>query len=311
MVFHLTASVAAFAFQTGTTSAAGPGVDWLAVFTENLTNLTTQNGGALTALGLSELSFISLMVLVNMVISWSTSSMSFGFHREPLRMGDLVQFLLRLICCLLAENYWSNPLPGGSFGLNHLFSYLAQVISQALDQNALSNLQTLIKTLGDGTAAPSISAPLELLAYVLIETLLGFTSCIIFLINISGFILYGVAALFGPVFIPLYMTKTFRGKFLHFVDVLLSLAMIRAVASAFIFVWGGFLQAFVLQTFQSNYSMQMWLANLVPCIAIFLAFCLNMLFIPSLTQMIFGGGAGAAEKVDALVSKIGALVTLA
>lgn len=306
MVHQMTAPVAAFMFQ-----ASAGGTDWLSVFTQNLTNLTTQNGGALTSLGLTELSFVSLMVLVNMVITWSTSTMTFGFHREPVRVGDLVQFLLRLICCLLAENYWSNPLPGASFGFNHLFSYLAQVISQALDQNALSNLQALIKTLGDGTAAPSLTAPMELLAYILIQVLLGFTSAIIFLINVSGFILYGVAALFGPVFIPLYMTKTFRGKFLHFVDVLLSLAMIRAVASAFIFVWGGFLQAFVLQTFQSDYSMKMWIANLIPCIALFVAFCLNMLFVPSLTQMIFGGGAGAAEKIDALVSKVGAILALA
>ena len=107
------------------------------------------------------------------------------------------------------------------------------------------------------------------------------------------------------------MTKTFRGKFLHFVDVLLSLAMIRAVASAFIFVWGGFMQAFVLQTFESDYSMQMWLANLIPCIALFVAFIVNMLFVPSLTQMIFGGGAGAAERLDSVLSKVGAVVALA
>jgi type IV secretion system protein VirB6 len=107
------------------------------------------------------------------------------------------------------------------------------------------------------------------------------------------------------------MTKTFRGKFLHFVDVLLSLAMIRAVASAFIFVWGGFLQAFVLQTFQSDYSMKMWLANLIPCIALFLAFCINMLYVPSLTQLIFGGGAGAAERLDQLISKVGVVLALA
>ena len=30
------------------------GVDWLYQFTNNLTNLTTQNGGALTQLGMTE-----------------------------------------------------------------------------------------------------------------------------------------------------------------------------------------------------------------------------------------------------------------
>ena len=305
-MLHMTATLSALAlFQSG------PGTDWLSVFTQNLTNLTTQNGNALTSFGMTELSFVALMVLVNMVITWSTSTMSFAFHREPLRAGDMVQFMLRLILCLIAESYWSNSLPGVSFGFNHLFSYLAEVISQPLDQNALSNLQTLFKSIADGTAAPSFTAPMELLAYIVIQLVLAAATAILFLINISSFILYAVAALFGPVFIPLYMTRTFRGKFLHFVDVLLSLAMIRAVAAAFIFVWGGFMQTFVQQTFNGDYSMTMWLANLIPVTALFLAFVLNMLYVPSLTQMIFGGGAGAAEKIDSLVAKVAAVVSIA
>lgn len=300
-----TAPIAAFLFQ----SAAG--TDWLSIFSQNLTTLTTQNGDALTAFGMAELSFIATMVLVSMVIRWSTATMSFSFHHEPLRIGDLVQFMLRLVFCLLAEQYWTNPIPGSSFGLNHLFSYMAEAISKTIDQHALSNLQQLIKTLGEGTAMPSIAAPMELLCYFLIQVMLGWSSAILFLINISGFILYGVAALFGPLFIPLYMTSTLRGKFLHFVDALLSLAMIRAVATAFIYVWGGAMQAFVLQTFQSDYSMKMWLVNLVPTMALFLAFSINLLFVPSLTQMIFGGGAGAAERLDSVISKVGAVAALA
>ena len=306
MVQHFTVSLHALALLQSST-----GVDWLSVFAQNLTTLTTQNGGVLTAFGMTELSFVATMVLVSMVIQWSTATMRFSFHHEPLRAGDLIHFLLRLIFCLCLEAYWSNPMPGVSFGFNHLFSYMAEMISQVFDQSALSNLQTLIRTLGDGTSAPGLTAPMELLAYIVIQIILASASAILFLINISGFILYGVAALFGPLFIPLYLTKTFRGKFLHFIDVLLSLAMIRAVASAFIFVWGGFMNAFVLQTFQSDYSMKMWLANLIPCLALFIAFDINMLFIPSLTQMIFGGGASAAERLDNVISKIGAIVALA
>src|SRR5579875_871308 len=137
--------------------------DWLAVFAQNLTNLTTQNGGVLTSFGMTELSFVALMMLVSMVVRWSTATMSFSFHHEPLRAGDLVQFMLRLIVCLLLENYWANPLPGASWGLNHLFSYMAEMISQTFDQNALSQFQTTIKTLVDGLTAPSLTAPVELL----------------------------------------------------------------------------------------------------------------------------------------------------
>ena len=51
-----------------------PGTDWLYQFTNGLTALTTANGGALTSLGLTFLSFIAFMQLVGMVITFSTSN---------------------------------------------------------------------------------------------------------------------------------------------------------------------------------------------------------------------------------------------
>jgi type IV secretion system protein VirB6 len=277
------------------------GVDWLYQFTNNLTNLTTQNGGALTQLGLAELSCISLFTLISMVVNWNTTGMTLRFHTDRIHAGDLVNFLLRLIICCLLENYWVNPLPGASFGINHFFSYIAQAIVAAFDQNSLNNLLQLLKTAGDGTSMPSLMAPVQILCYFVVQGLLGIASAILFVINCSAFILYGVTALFGPVFIPFLMTKTFRAKFFHFLDVLLSFAMIRAVAAAFIFVWEGFMNAFLQQTFNGNYSMEMWLANLIPCIMVFVAFIVNMLFIPSMTQTIFGGGAGLVSAAPSAV----------
>ena len=289
------------------------GVDWLYQFTNNLTNLTTQNGGALTQLGLTELSCIALFTLVSMSVNWSTTGMTFRLHHDHLHVGDLVNFLLRLIICCLLETYWVNPFPGASFGINHFFSYIAQAMVAAFDQSSLNNLLQLLKTAGDGTAMPSFTAPLQILCYVVVQIMLGLASAILFVINCSSFILYGVTALFGPVFIPLLMTKTFRAKFFHFLDVLISFAMIRAVAAAFIFVWAGFMNGFIQQTFNGNYSMEMWMANLIPCLMVFVAFIINMLFIPSMTQAIFGGAAGltsaatqTAAGVAALVAKAGA-----
>jgi len=228
---------------------ASSGVDWLYQFTNNLTNLTTQNGGALTQFGLTELSCIALFALISMVVNWNTSGMTLRFHAHPVQAGDLIHFLLRLIVCCLLENYWVNPLPGTSFGLNHFFSYIAQAIVAAFDQNSLNQLLQLFKTAGDNTAMPSIMAPVQILCYFVVQALLGIASAILFVINCSAFILYGVTALFGPVFIPLLMTNTFRAKFFSFLDVLVSFAMIRAVAAAFIFVWAGFMNAFLQQTF--------------------------------------------------------------
>lgn len=295
------ASVMALAQALPSTSS---GVDWLYQFTNNLTNLTTQNGGALTQFGAVELSAISLFVLVNMVVNWNTSTMTFRVHHEPVRAGDLVNFLMRLIICSLLLNYWVNPFPGASFGINHFFSYIAQAMVAAFDQSSLDNLLQLLKSAGDGTPVPSFTAPTQILCYFIVQVMLGLASAILFLINCSAFILYGVTALFGPVFVPLLMTKTFRAKFFHFLDVLISFAMVRAVAAAFIFVWAGFLNGFIQQTFNGNYSIEMWLANMIPCAMVFVAFIINMLFIPSMTQAIFGGAAGMAGSMGSAVTKV-------
>jgi hypothetical protein len=282
-------SIAVLAQAVPSTSA---GMNWLYQFTNNLTNLTTQNGGALTQLGVTELSAVAFFKLVSMVVNWNTSAMTLRFHTHPVRAGELTNFLLKLIICSLLINYWVNPFPGASFGINHFFSYIAQAMVAAFDQNSLDQLLQLLKTAGDGTSMPSFTAPVQILCYVLVQLMLGLASAILFVINCSAFILYGVTALFGPVFVPLLMTENFKAKFFQFLDVLISFAMIRAVAAAFIYVWAGFMNGFLQQTFNGNYSMDMWIANLIPCLMVFVAFIINMLFIPSMTQAIFGGAAG-------------------
>ena len=284
--------------------SASSGVDWLYQFTNNLTNLTTQNGGALTNLGLIELSCIALFTLISMVVNWNTSGMTLRFHTHPVRAGDLTHFLLRLIVCCLLINYWVNPFPGASFGINHFFSYIAQAMVAAFDQHSLDQFLQLLKTAADSTPTPSFTAPTEILCYIIVQLILGLASAILFVINCSAFILYGVTALFGPIFVPLLMTQTFRAKFFQFLDVLISFAMIRAVAAAFIFVWAGFMNGFLQQTFNGNYSMEMWIANLIPCLMVFVAFIINMLFIPSMTQAIFGGAAGLTSAATKLAGGV-------
>jgi len=48
----------------------------------------------------------------------------------------------------------------------------------------------------------------------------------------------------------------------------------------------------------------MWLANLIPCIMVFVAFIVNMLFIPSMTQAIFGGAAALTSAAPSLAGGV-------
>ncbi len=49
--------------------------------------------------------------------------------------------------------------------------------------------------------------------------------------------------------------------------------------------------------------MEKWLLNLIPCVMVFIAFILNMLFIPAITQTLFGGGAGLTGKMGEMMAR--------
>ena len=281
-------------------------VDWLGQFSQSISDLTLQNGGALSNFGMLLLTFIATMILIGIAVRMSPWSAHLGGHAS-VSLDEVKVFLFRFLFCLVIEHYWTTNLPGASFGFNRMFSYIGAQIAQILDQNALNQLNAIINEAGHNTPVPSITAPVEAFVYMLVEAFLGLASGVLFLLNCSAFIFYAVTALFGPLIIPLYLTETFRGKFLHFVEVLASFAMIRAVAAAFIYVWSQFLINFINQTFQGNYSIANWIANLIPFLAIFVAFILNLVLVPTITQTIFGGGAGAAGKVAQLAESLAIL----
>ena len=52
------------------------------------------------------------------------------------------------------------------------------------------------------------------------------------------------------------------------------------------------------------------MANLIPCLMVFVAFIINMLFIPSMTQAIFGGAAGLAEGMTKTIAGVAGLVAM-
>ena len=275
-------------------SASTTGVNWLYEFTNNITALTTQNGDALSQVGITFLSFIATIKLISMVIQFQMHGMALSFHHRPLEIGDLMRFLLILVVCLLLETYWVNPIPGAGIGLNHFFSYIAQVIVVAIDQKSIDVLLKAISDAVLNTPQPPVFAIIDVLTYALLVIVMGLASAVLFFINCSSFVFYAVCALFGPIFIPLLMTDRFKHKFYGFIEVLISFAMIRAVASAFIFVWANFLIGFLQETFHGQYTLGVWDAHMNSVMAVFGAFLLNMAAIPKITQIIFGGSAASA-----------------
>ena len=95
-----------------------------------------------------------------MSVNWSTTgTLTFRLHQDHVHIGDLTNFLLRLIICCLLEKLLGEPIPRReASALIASFSYIAQAMVAAFDQSSLNNLLQLLKTAGDGTAMPSFTA---------------------------------------------------------------------------------------------------------------------------------------------------------
>ena len=285
-----------------------PATNWLGQITAVLTTLTTENGDALAEIGTALLGFIGTVKILQFAIRYQAGNMRIGGGVRPLEVGELVLLLFKISTCSLVLHYWSTPIPGADFGLNKLFSSFAQVIVAALDQRSLDDLLQLISSAATNTVMPIGLRVDQMLLYLVVEILLGLVDAVLFFINSTSFIFYGVAALFGPLFVPLYLSDTLRGKLTHYLDVLLSFAMMRAVAAAFIFVWDGFMKGFIHATFQGDFSLGIWVGSLVPCMMVFGAFILNMTQVPAITQAIFGGSAGMANRMGEVVEQTASAV---
>jgi type IV secretion system protein VirB6 len=133
-----------------------------------------------------------------------------------------------------------------------------------------------------------------------------------FAVNAFGFAAYGLFTLFGPLLIPLYLTRNFHSKFWGWVDNLIVFAMYRAVSAALTFVWLNVLVSFFDNTVNGDYSIGHWLALVPTLLMLTVSFAWAMFKIPALTSMLFGGaGAGAQGATDSLTSKLAQLAQAA
>ena len=122
------------------------GVDWLYQFTNNLTNLTTQNSDALSSVGMTLLAFVSFIKLVRMVADWNLSTMTISLNAAPVRVGDLVEFLIHAGRFACSSSTTGLPRFRERVSASTISSHtFAQVIVKALDQNSLSQLQSAMQ----------------------------------------------------------------------------------------------------------------------------------------------------------------------
>ena len=283
-------------------AAAAPGVNWLQKVTDQVTALTTAYSGQLVDLASRELAFIALIALVTMVCRWQLMHMVIGFHPVNFTMGHFFEFLIKLLFCAAMLHYYNSPLPGG-LNLHQIPQAVGSAISNNLDAAVYDDLSNRISSAIDGTTQPSGLDLNGILIYFSVLLLMSLLDLAMFAINAFGFVGYAMFALFGPLFVPLLLTRNFAGKFWMWLDGLIMFGMYQAVAQGITFIWLHVLIGFFDNSIAGDYSIGNWLAVFTALLMLSIAFFWSMFKVPMLTNMLFGGSVyGAQAATDSFVA---------
>lgn len=287
-----------------TYAAAAPatGTNWLQQVTTEVDTLTTTHGDALVDMGVTELNFIALMSLIVMVVRWNLAHMVIGFRPVNFTVGDLFVFFFKLFACSLMLHYYFNPFPGTAISLHNLFAYIAQAIASTLDQDIINDFLTRVRNVGDTSQRPVGLDVVGVIVYFAVMLNMALIDLAMFAVDAFGWVAYGIFSLFGPLAIPLYMTKNFSSKFWGWLDGLIVFSFYRAVSAGFSFIWLNVLVGFFDNTVAGDYSLGHWLAILGTLIMLTGAFFWGMFKIPMITSMLFGGVGAAAQGFTSTVT---------
>jgi len=285
-------------------AAAPPatGTNWLQQVTTQVDNLTTTRGDALVDMGATELNFIALMSLIAMVVRWNLAHMVIGFRPVNFTVGDLFIFFFKLFACSLMLHYYFNPFPGTAISLHNLFANVAQAIASTLDQDIINDFLTRVRNVGDSSQRPVGLDVIGVIVYFAVMVNMALIDLAMFAVDAFGWVAYAIFSLFGPLAIPLYMTRNFSSKFWGWLDGLIVFSFYRAVSAGFSYIWLNVLVGFFDNTVAGDYSLGHWLAILGTLIMLTGAFFWGMFKIPMITSMLFGGVGAAAQGFTSSVT---------
>ena len=280
----------------GYAAGIGPGpIDWLQEVTDQITALMNNQSDALVDLGVIELNFIAIITLIGIVVRWQLSHMVIGFHPVNFTIGDFFVFLLNFAFCSVLLHYYNNPLPGVGVNFHQLPAGFSILISSKLGTAAIDQMLAQVSDAISKTQKPSVTDLLGIIVYAVTMAQLAALQFVMFALNSFGYIGQAMFALFGPLLIPLYMTKRFAGKFFAWLDGLIVFSMFGAVSTGLSFIWLNVIVGFFQNTVAGDYTIGHWFAVLTTLVMITCAFLYSMFKIPSITAALFGGSAALAQ----------------
>ncbi len=272
---------AAFAGQ-----AQPPSIDLLGWFSNEISNLMTARAGFLLPIGWEEFVLFSGYALTYFLIKTALA----GRYHGIFDLAGFVLLLGRMFFVVIFLSCYMTPLGGSGVTLAMLPITIARGISSQITDGMLDPLIQQIRDVMTGVEKPGLTNLLNIVVYAVTIAEMSVVSIGLFIINAYAYFAYGLCALFGPILIPLLLTKNFAGKFFRWIDASFKYAMLTPVCSAFTFVWSAFILKFFSSAVHGDYSLAHLLGLTALILTMVVSFIYMALKLPAFAGELFGGG---------------------
>ena len=272
-----------------------PAPDPLTSIEDGIRALMTSKLDLFVGMGLNLFRGFATILIVWFGVQSALSSAEGG---EGFNFTRFTRLLLVIAFCFAMVKYYSSPIPGIGQSFPDLVMQEASSLSNSIGMEQGRLVETKVTEVEQGMEQPSSFSFHETLTFVVLYVILATIQAVVLMIIGFGLIAQAVLLLVGPIFIPFFIVPKMDWLFWGWFKAFLQYSFYQVIASAFVYIFAKLLLAFFAVD-TGGMSVDQWMTAF-PAMLIFLLIAIyGLLKIPTLTNHLFSGAAGADSGLAA------------
>jgi len=234
------------------------------------------------------------------IIAWFgvQSALSSAEGGEGFNFARFSRLLLVIAFCFAMVKYYRDRIPGFGENFPDLVMQEASSLSNGIGMDEARLIETKVTEVEQGLEQPSSFNFHETLTFVVLYVILATIQAVVLMIIGFGLIAQAVLLLVGPIFIPFLIVPKMDWLFWGWFKAFLQYSFYQVIASAFVYIFAKLLLAFFAVD-TGGMTVDQWMTAF-PAMLIFLLIAIyGLLKIPTLTNHLFSGAAGADSGLAA------------
>jgi len=274
--------------------------DYISPVTQAMNNLVTTSGGIFLQTGTQLLTAIGIIMLVIKGLQWSAASAS--RHHAEFDFPSLIHFFALFLVAEALLRYYNTPLPWTNVSVHQLFPETGRQLAATIDISTLNELLQAIQNLVNGQERPGFTDFTLLVVYygILLDMIL--VEGVLFALNILAFVMAGIGAILGPIFIPWLMVQRLSWLFWNWMQFMLQYSFFQVIAAALTNVWTTVLLSFWTNAIHGDYSLAHLAVLILPLGLLNIGFIVCIWKAGSITSDLFKGTASAGGNLAGSVA---------